>query len=115
VAADRRREPQAGSDFRRPREDGRVSTNQALKLALQDLLRCVNWLREAQRNDRTYRELVDLFGGVVEEWVQKRAAERQAIADRKAERARARTEKLQREQQRKLERDVKRMAKLAKV
>jgi hypothetical protein len=63
---------------------------------LQDLLRCVEWLREAKRNDRTYAELVDLFGGIVEEWVQKREAERQAVKSRKEER-RIRAEFHQRE------------------
>lgn len=60
---------------------------------VEDLLRCVEWIREAQRNERTYEELVALFGGVVETWVQKRDTERAGIRERKELRACTREQK----------------------
>lgn len=90
---------QVAFDFEVKKADGVLSEYQIFYLreerrcgnlaacgTLQDLLRCVHWLRDAHSNDRTYRELVELFGGVVEEWVQKKTAEEQAVKDRKAAR-----------------------------
>ncbi len=61
---------------------------------LQDLMRCVEWLRDARGGKRTYKELVELIGGIVEAWVTKREDERRAVAERKSVRSRARAERL---------------------
>ena len=81
---------------------------------LQDLQQCVEWLREARRNDRTYRELVELFGGIVEAWVQNREAERKAVADRKLMRLQVRQQRELEKQQRAAAREAKRRAKRAR-
>lgn len=51
-----------------------------------ELKRCIFAIRDAQYGLLTWRELVAAIGATVEEWVQKREAERQAVKDRRAAR-----------------------------
>jgi hypothetical protein len=79
---------------------------------LQDLLRCVEWLREAKRNGWTQGgDLVSLFGGVVEEWVQQRETERAAVLARKE----ARRIKAEAHQREKAERAARRASRKEKL